>query len=121
PALRAGQDVPYPRLGRRVNSFDPELGNAARGRLRSAQFTLEGDALVLLVGGTKDADWARVELVIDGEPVRSATGCDSAWLGRRVWNVRGLRGKSALLTVQDQTSTGHVLADEIVEWAAPPQ
>lgn len=121
PALRAGQDVPYPTLGRRVNSFDPETGNAARGRIRSAQFTLEGDALVLLVGGTKDPDWARVELVIDGEPVRSATGCDSAWLGRRVWNVRDLRGKSALLTVQDQTSTGHVLADEIVEWSASPQ
>jgi arabinofuranosyltransferase len=119
PALRAGQDVPYPVLGRRVNSFDPELGNAARGKVRSTPFTLEGDALVLLVGGTKDPDWARVELLVEGTPVRSATGCDSAWLGRRVWNVRGLRGKSALLSVSDQSASGHVIADEIVEWAAP--
>lgn len=120
PALRAGQDVPYPRRGRLANTFDPELGNASRGRIRSAEFTLEGDALVLLIGGTKDPDWARAELVVDGSPVRSATGCDSAWLGRRVWNVRGSRGKTALLSIYDQSSSGHVLADEIVEWAAPP-
>jgi len=120
PSLRAGQDVPYPRVGRRVNSFDPETGDAARGSVRSAPFTLEGDALVMLVGGTNDADWARVELVVDGAPVRTATGCNSAWLGRRVWGLRGLRGKSAELAVVDQSGSGHVIADEIVEWAAPP-
>jgi hypothetical protein len=120
PALRAGQDVPYPRLGRRANTFDPALGNAARGRIRSSQFTLAGDAIVLLVGGSKDAERARAELVVEGTPVRSATGCDSAWLGRRVWNVRGLRGKTALLSIEDQSSSSHVIADEFVEWAAPP-
>jgi hypothetical protein len=62
-----------------------------------------------------------VQLIVDNQPVRSATGCDTEWMGQRIWNVAPYKGKSARYVVQDggAGSWGHLLVDEIVEWQRP--
>jgi sucrose-6-phosphate hydrolase SacC (GH32 family) len=58
---------------------------------------------------------ATVNLVVDGEVVRTATGQDSEALDWVAWDVRELAGREARLRVVDTVSTGwgHVLADQV--------
>ena len=62
-----------------ADSFDPELGYAARGRLQSKPFELVGDVMELRVGGGVHSEQLRVSLLIDGVRVFSAAGCASEW------------------------------------------
>jgi hypothetical protein len=122
PGLRAGQEVPFAQRGRFVNSFDARSGAASRGSLRSPPFTIEGDALTFRLGGGNEPQALRVSLSIDGEPVQSSTGCNSSWLGRRVWNLAPFKGKTARIVLEDRGGDqfGFVLLDSVVEWRAPP-
>ncbi|MFS0700317.1 GH32 C-terminal domain-containing protein [Cellulomonas sp. 179-A 4D5 NHS] len=58
---------------------------------------------------------ATVNLVVDGEVVRTATGQDSEALDWVAWDVRELAGRQARLRVVDSVSGGwgHVLADQV--------
>ncbi|MBB2922794.1 glycoside hydrolase family 32 protein [Cellulomonas cellasea] len=58
---------------------------------------------------------ATVNLVVDGDVVRTATGQDSEVLDWVAWDVRGLAGRQAQLRVVDSVSGGwgHVLADQV--------
>ncbi len=119
--LRPEQDYPLGAQGRFVNSFLPPEDEAPTGRLVSPEFQLQGDVVSFLIGGGQAPDVEHIQLLIDNQPVRSATGCDTDWLGRRVWDVSQFKGKLARYVIEDSGSGawGHVLVDEIVEWQAP--
>jgi hypothetical protein len=113
--LRPDQAYPLGRNGRFVNSYLPPDGDLPTGRLVSPPFVIEGELMTFVIGGSKAAESEHVELWVGEQPVRRATGCNSEWMGRRVWNVSKFRGRTARLVIADG-STGHVLVDEIVEW-----
>jgi hypothetical protein len=116
--LVAGQDYPLGRTGSYVNTFLPVDGNAAVGRLSSPTFVLTGDVITLTIGGGLSQDKLRVSLVVDEQLVRSATGCNTDWMGKRVWNIVPFRGKAARVTIEDisDSALGHLVVDEMVEW-----
>ncbi|HQK18714.1 MAG TPA: hypothetical protein PLJ27_14745, partial [Polyangiaceae bacterium] len=101
-----------------VNSFTSAQGDGALGMLQSPSFRLDGEVITLRVGGGKDATRLRAVLVVDGDEVMTATGCDSEILGRRVWDIAKFRGKSARLVVEDRSADGwgHILLDEFALW-----
>ncbi|WP_265523572.1 glycoside hydrolase family 32 protein [Oerskovia flava] len=62
------------------------------------------------------SDETSVNLVVDGEVVRSATGRDSEHLDWTSWDVRDLHGQQATIRVVDNNrfGWGHVLLDQVV-------
>ena len=77
--------------------------------------------MTFVIGGGKAPQSERLELLIDDQIVRSATGCNSEWMSRRVWNISMFRGRTARLAIVDRSSEGwgHILVDEIEEWKVP--
>ena len=90
----------------------------ATGTLLSRELTIQGDAMTLVVGGGMGVSELQVALRVDGQTVRTATGCKTEIMGRRTWDVRPFKGKRAQLRVLDESTGGwgHVLVDELVEW-----
>jgi hypothetical protein len=117
-----GQGSAWGNQGRFINTFRPGTLDSARGLMKLPPFPLQGDVISLLVAGGKDLTKVRVSLIVDGQPVRQATGCVSETLGRRLWNVRDYTGRTAHLELLDDSASGwgHLLVDEITEWRAPP-
>jgi levanase len=64
-----------------------------------------------------------VDLVVDGQVVRTATGSDSEHLDWASWNAKTLAGKEARIRIVDANSGGwgHVLADQITLADGPAQ
>ncbi|MFW5472830.1 GH32 C-terminal domain-containing protein [Knoellia sp. CPCC 206450] len=62
-----------------------------------------------------------VNLVVDGEVVRSSTGSDSEALDWASWDLADLQGRSAQIRVVDHSSGGwgHILADQFMLASAP--
>jgi arabinofuranosyltransferase len=109
-----GQEGPF------ASSFPGPGGDAPTGSLR-LPWTITGDAITFRIGGGRDPEHERVSLVVDGKRVASSTGCDSELMGRRVWNLRPHKGKTAVIEIVDTSDRpwGHVLVDEIEEWQLP--
>jgi hypothetical protein len=98
-------------------SYTPPRFDEARGTLTTEPFRIVGTAITFLLGGGSQPG-LRVELVVDGVSKAVARGCDSEMLGRRVWNVRDLQGKTGVIRVVDEAggSWGHLVIDEIAQW-----
>ncbi|GAB2688785.1 GH32 C-terminal domain-containing protein [Thalassiella azotivora] len=108
-----------------VNTFVD--GDRTTGVLTSPEFELTHAWVNLLVGGgrhpmTSDAPTA-VNLLVDGEVVRTATGRDEERLSWRAWDVTDLTGRSARLQVVDANTGGwgHVNVDSVMLSDAPAQ
>ncbi|WP_116248599.1 glycoside hydrolase family 32 protein [Nocardiopsis sp. FIRDI 009] len=114
-----GQQPVSGHLGERLlNSFVG--GDAPRGHATSPEFTIDRDHVNLLVGGgdhpnTGQGGDASVNLVVDGEVVRTATGRDSESLDWVSWDVSDLVGRTARLRVNDDATGGwgHILLDHV--------
>lgn len=121
-AFARGQARIVGNSGALVNSYAHDVGDAATGRLLSREIDLEGDLMVLRVGGGRDPERLRVSLLIGGQRVFSATGHNQEILGRRVWNIGEHRGKKAQIEIVDASDApfGHILVDEIVQWRLSP-
>nr|WP_243077201.1 GH32 C-terminal domain-containing protein [Microbacterium sp. SS28] len=65
---------------------------------------------------TVRSDETSVNLVVDGEIVRSATGADSETLDWASWNVKEFEGKQAHVLVIDNNrfGWGHILVDQVM-------
>ncbi len=113
-----GQHHVFGQGGAYINSFLPGAGDRATGTLVSPRIRLQGDRMILQVGGGRDHELLRVSLLVDGVRVRSATGHDHEVLGRRVWNIEPYRGKMGQIEIVDRATEvwGHILVDEIVQW-----
>ena len=105
---------------RLVNSRQPNA--AATGTLTSPRFVITkkyinmrtgGADLPRLPGATSEAT---VNLLIDGQVVRSETGDNSTWMDWDSFDVRDLIGKTAQIQLVDTAATGQgsILLDQIV-------
>ncbi len=119
---KPGQEPVYFANGTFVDSFTASSGDRATGRLLSPEFELEGDYLRLLVGGGRDPLRLTVSLLVDDRRVFSETGTNHELLGRREWDIRALRGRSARLEIVDRARGpwGHILVDEVIQWLGEP-
>lgn len=102
-------------LGKRfANSFTG--GDAATGSLTLPQLEIDRDYLSFLISGGNHPQQTGVELVVDGQVVRTATGDDSGVMRWQSWDVQEFRGRSATLRIFDRATGGwgHINVDHIV-------
>ena len=109
-----------------VNSFLG--GDDSTGTLTSPPFKIERPFLSFLIGGGNNREKLTLELLIDGKPVRSATGGNdrpggSETLVRESWDVADLAGRTATLRVIDAAKGGwgHINVDQIVQTDTKPK
>jgi hypothetical protein len=114
----AGQGAPANHRGRFINTFQEVETDLATGSLLTPEFTIEGDAITLRVGGGRAPEQVYAELLVDGQRRFSATGCGTEIMGRRLWPTSELQGKRARLRLVDNSSSawGHLVVDELVQW-----
>lgn len=90
--------------------------DAGRGRAVSPAFEITADTIQFRIAGGRHDGECCVNLVVDGQIVRTATGDNTDVLKAASWDVSELRGKSATLEVVDSRSVGqrgYILIDRI--------
>ncbi len=95
---------------------DTAAKDAATGKLTSPEFTIERNHIRFLIGGGADAAKLGLRLIVDDQPVRSATGHNNNQLRPESFDVREFAGRKAHLEIVDEaTSTwGNIGVDNIV-------
>lgn len=94
--------------------------DAATGVLTSAPFRIDRNFLHLLIAGGRhplgSEPATSVQLLVDGRPVRTATGDDSTRLRPVEWDLRDLAGRTAQLQILDDATGawGHLMVDQVV-------
>ena len=90
-------------------------GDAPVGKLTSPAFVIERPFINFLIGGGAKSKEACVNLLVDGEVKRSATGNNTETLEWAHWDVRPFIGKEARIEIIDASSDGwgHVNVDQI--------
>ncbi len=90
-------------------------GDRPHGTLRSPSLTIERKYINFLIGGGSHADETCINLLIDGQVVRTATGKDNETLEWHFWHVEDLQGKTARIEIVDRHSGGwgHINIDQI--------
>jgi sucrose-6-phosphate hydrolase SacC (GH32 family) len=102
-----------------VNSRQPN--DAAQGTLTSPAFRITHDFINFLVAGSDLPNLAglpgeaTINLLVDGQVVRSASGFGDEWLDWKSWDVSDLVGRSARIQIVDRAATGHILVDQITQ------
>ncbi|KUO00607.1 glycosyl hydrolase family 32 [Streptomyces resistomycificus] len=95
-------------------------GDSTTGTLTSPEFTIDKKHINFLIGGGNhpaDSDNpTAVELLVDGQVVRSSTGKDGEALNWDSWDVGDLAGKKAHIKIVDNNSGGwgHLNVDHIM-------
>ena len=102
-----------------INSF--KNGDGATGTLTSPEFKIARTHINFLIGGGAHAGETCLNLIVDGKPVRTATGDSDERLNWKSWDIADLKGKTARLQVVDQRTDGwgHVNVDHIMFADAP--
>ena len=77
-------------------------GPKATGRLLSPPFTITRSCINFLIGGGHHPGETCIDLVVDGEVVRTATGRDSDTLMWSGWDVADWKGKRGQLRIVDR-------------------
>jgi levanase len=103
-----------------VNTFTDH--DSSTGTISSPTFTIGQNYINLLVGGGNHpytgtgTDATAVNLIVDGQVVRTATGQDSELANWVAWNVADLQGKQARIDIVDNNTGGwgHILTDQIM-------
>jgi fructan beta-fructosidase len=100
-----------------VNSY--LNGDSTTGTLTSPEFTIDKDYVNFLVGGGNhpvgSGNPTAIELLVDGNVVRSTTGKDAEALDWASWDVKDLAGKQARIRIVDANTGGwgHLNVDHI--------
>ena len=97
-------------------SLHPKKGNGATGKATSREFTIEKPVIRFKIGGGNHPNEACMNLVVDNQIVRTATGDDTPTLSDASWDVSALVGKKAHLEVVDSSTSaerGYILVDDI--------
>lgn len=103
-------------VGRILDTF--YWGDAAVGALTSDVFTISEDWINVRMGGGghTGAQGTTVDLIVDGQVVRQATGAFSGVLDWTSWDVGDLIGRDAQIRINDASpsaSWGHLFVDRI--------
>jgi len=96
-----------------VNTF---LGmDGPHGTLTSQPFKINRKFINFLIGGGNHAGQTCINLLVDGEVVRTAVGKNDEKLEWHFWNVREFEGKAAQIQIVDRASGGwgHINLDQI--------
>jgi len=96
-------------------------GNVPTGTIRSNPFTIEGNSMSLLVGGSDLPTQCYVALIDANTQavLYSETGLDTDEMDRREWDLAPHAGLLAYIEIADNSTTGHISCDDIVEsWDA---
>lgn len=90
-------------------------GDRPHGTLTSPALTIDRKYINFLIGGGSHADETCINLLVDGQIVRTATGKDNEKLEWHFWNVEDLQGKTARIEIVDRHSGGwgHINIDQI--------
>jgi sucrose-6-phosphate hydrolase SacC (GH32 family) len=109
----AGQQVVTGNMGNFVNTF--LSGDGTTGTLTSPAFTITQKKINFLIGGGNSPGMECINLKIQGQVVRTATGANAEQLVPTTWDVTDLIGQSAVIEIVDLSTTGwgHILIDEI--------
>ena len=101
-----------------VNSY--YHGDATTGTLTSPEFEVTHPYLNFLIGGGSQKE-TRMDLLVDGKVVRTASGDDAERLAWKSWNVSELKNKKVILQIVDQATGGwgHINVDQITLADAP--
>ncbi len=102
-------------------TLNPRTGNAATGKAVSPEFTIERPLITFKIGGGNlplgsTGGQACVNLVVDGQVLRTASGNGLPSLSNVVWDVSALAGKKARLEIIDNSASpnrGYILVDDI--------
>ncbi len=88
----------------------------SKGSLTSPALTIEHKFLRFLQGGGYWKGQTEIRLLVDGKVSSVTVGENSSQLHKRVFDLRGLQGKTAQVQIVDNANRGwgHVLADEFV-------
>ena len=119
-AARPSAAVDPGHVGTQVADTFAGGGDPATGTITSPTFTLDRNHLHLLVGGGRHPLGAgpatSVQLLVDGQPVRTATGEDSGTLRHVSWDVSDLAGREAQVQILDDVTGpwGHLMVDQVV-------
>src|SRR6185295_398586 len=102
-----------------ANSFHG--GDRSTGKLTSPEFTISRKSISFLIGGGGWAGQTCINLLIDGKPVRTATGPNtkpggSEALAPESWDVSEFAGKTARIEIVDAATGGwgHINLDHIL-------
>lgn len=96
-----------------VNTF--LSGDSTTGTLTSPAFTILLPYINFLIGGGNAPGTECINLKVQGQVLRTATGADAEQLIPTSWDVTDLIGQSAVIEIVDLSTTGwgHILIDEI--------
>ena len=115
---RMGEQIVDTFFGPAGNNGDP-----LTGRIVSPEFTITRDYVNFMIAGGPHTGDARtsVDLVVDGQVARTASGRETGNLNWVAWNVRDLAGRTAHLEIVDLNTGGwgHILADHFMLADAP--
>lgn len=98
------------RHGENVGAADAHIGT-----LTSRTFTIERPFISFRIGGGKHPGQTCVNLLVDGAPVRTATGLDSNRMRFEHFDVKEFAGREARIQIVDgwTGAWGHIGCDEI--------
>jgi non-lysosomal glucosylceramidase len=98
-----------------INTYHSNDGDKPTGTLISDPFEIDLPYLTFRIGGGSREGKTCMNLVVDGETVRTATGHQNERLEPHAWDVRELLGKRAHIEVLDLASGmwGHINVDDI--------
>lgn len=90
-------------------------GDQTTGTLTSPKFDVTQPFLNFLIGGGAQKS-TRMDLLVNGKVVRTASGSDSEHLQWRSWDVREFAGRKAGLQIVDEATGGwgHINIDQIM-------
>ena len=90
-------------------------GDGPHGRLTSPSFVISRKFINFLVGGGSHKGKTCINLIVDGQIVRTATGQNNEKLEWTFWGVQEFEGKRAKIQVVDEFSGGwgHINIDQI--------
>lgn len=81
-------------------------GDASKGSLTSQKFTIQLPYIAFLISGGNHKDATAVQLLVDDEVVRTASGQNDLTMRPVVWSVEDLVGKEAHVRILDSSDGG---------------